>query len=193
MGKGRKCCVLGCNSHYNNTDNDVSLFTFPKDAKRKNQWVKSINRADFIPSSTAIVCIKHFSSQFIIKEDRVVRHDGRELVISRKIWKLTNDAYPSIFPNQPSYISHEPSTSRKSPSEWITALKLRDEQNFEEWCTNDTVNSFEIFQETYAKKLGEVWLNIRTDNFFLCYRLDINQCHSIVISMKICKDLYLYL
>ncbi|GBL93998.1 hypothetical protein AVEN_76715-1 [Araneus ventricosus] len=189
MGKGRKCCVPGCNSNFNNTDNYVSSFTFPKDATRKNQWVKSINRANFIPSSTAVVCIKHFSSQFIIKEDRIVRDDGSELVVPRKIWKLTNDAYPSIFPNQPSYLSHEPSTSRKSPSERITALKMRDEQNFAEWCTNDTVNSFEIFQETYAKKLGDGWLNIRADNFVLCYRLDINQCPSIVVSMKIYKDL----
>ncbi|GBN08960.1 hypothetical protein AVEN_87348-1 [Araneus ventricosus] len=129
MGKGRKCCIPGCNSNYNNTS-----FTFPKDETRKNQWVKSINRADFIPSSTAVVGIKHFSSQFIIKEDRVVRDDGSELVVQRKIWKLTNDAYPSIFPNQPSYLPHEPSTSRKSPSERITAVKLRDEQNFAEWC-----------------------------------------------------------
>ncbi|GBM22562.1 hypothetical protein AVEN_183989-1 [Araneus ventricosus] len=104
-------------------------------------------------SSTAVVFIKHFSSQFIIKEYRVVRDDGSELVVPRKIWKLTNDAYPSKFPNQPSYLSHEPSTSRKSPSERITALKLRDEQNFAEWYTNGTVNSFEIFQETYAKNL----------------------------------------
>ncbi|GBM11468.1 hypothetical protein AVEN_240618-1 [Araneus ventricosus] len=130
MGKGRKCCVPGCNSNYNNTENYASSFTFPKYATRKNQWVKSINRADFISNSTAVVCIKHFSSQFIIKEDRVVRYDGSELVVPRKIWKVTNDAYPSIFSNQPSYLSHEPSTSRKSPSERITALKLRDEQKF---------------------------------------------------------------
>ncbi|GBL77096.1 hypothetical protein AVEN_12738-1 [Araneus ventricosus] len=153
MGKGRKRCIPGCNSNYNKTDNYVSSFTFPKDATRKNQWVKSINRADFIPSSTAVVCIKYFSLQFIIKEDHIVRDNGSELVVPRKIPKLTNDAYPSIFPNQPSYLSHKPSTSRKSSSEWITALKLRDEQKFAEWSTNDTVNSFEIFQETYAKKL----------------------------------------
>ncbi|GBM82431.1 hypothetical protein AVEN_229474-1 [Araneus ventricosus] len=102
MGKGRKCCVPGCNSNYNNTDNYVSSFTFPKDATRKNQWEKSINRTDFIPSSTAVVSIRHFSSEFIIKEDCVVRDDGSELVVPRKIQKLTNDAYPSIFPNQPS-------------------------------------------------------------------------------------------
>ncbi|GBN45000.1 hypothetical protein AVEN_56197-1 [Araneus ventricosus] len=43
--------------------------------------------------------------------------------------------------------------------------------------------------ETYAKKLGDGWLNIKTDNFVLCYRLDNNQCPSIVVSMKIYKDL----
>ncbi|GBM38946.1 hypothetical protein AVEN_137687-1 [Araneus ventricosus] len=155
----------------------------------KNQWVKSINRTDFIPSSSAVVCIKHFSSQFIIKEDRIVRDDSSELVAPRKIWKVTNDAYPSIFPNQFSHLSHEPSTGRNSPYERITALKLRYDQKFAEWSTNDTVNSFEIFQETYAKKLGDGWLNIRTDNFVLCYRLDINQCPSIVVSIKIYKDL----
>ncbi|KAF8789420.1 hypothetical protein HNY73_007358 [Argiope bruennichi] len=104
MGKGRKCCVPGYNSNYNNTDNYVSSFTFPKDEVRKSQWVKSINRADFIPSSTAVVCIKHFSSKFIIKEDRVIRDDGSELVVQRQIPKLSHDAYPSIFPNQPSYL-----------------------------------------------------------------------------------------
>ncbi|GBO40670.1 hypothetical protein AVEN_59958-1 [Araneus ventricosus] len=130
----------------------------------------------------SVVYIKYFSSQFIIKEDRVVRDDGSELVVARKIWKLTNDAYPSIFPNQPSYLS----LTRKSPSEGITAIKLRDEQNFVEWCT---LILLKIFQETYAKKLGDGWLNLRTDDFILCYRLDIKQCPSIVVSMKIYKDL----
>ncbi|GBO21960.1 hypothetical protein AVEN_26363-1 [Araneus ventricosus] len=141
--------------------------------------------ADFILSSTAVVCIKHFSSQFIIKKDSVVRDDSSELVVPRKFPKLANDAYPSIFPNQPSYLSNEPSTSRKSPSE----RKLRDEQKFQEQCTNDTINSFEIFQQTYAKKLGDGWLNIKTDHLIFCYKLDINQCLSIVFSMKIYKDL----
>ncbi|GBL73094.1 hypothetical protein AVEN_168912-1 [Araneus ventricosus] len=102
----------------------------------------------------SVVCIKYFSSQFIIKEDRVVRDDGSELVVARKIWKLTNDAYSSIFPNQPSYLS----LSGKSPSEGITAIKLRDEQNFVECCT---LILLKIFQETYAKKLGDGWLNHR--------------------------------
>ncbi|GBL76680.1 hypothetical protein AVEN_53378-1 [Araneus ventricosus] len=75
------------------------------------EWLKSINRADFVPSATAVVCIKNFSSQFIIKEDRVVRDDGSELVVPRKIPKLADDAYPSIFANQPFHLSHEPSGS----------------------------------------------------------------------------------
>lgn len=46
-----------------------------------------------------MICIYHFSEQFIVREDQVVRDDGSILIVPREKPKLTVDAIPSNFPN----------------------------------------------------------------------------------------------
>ncbi|GBM41418.1 hypothetical protein AVEN_129617-1 [Araneus ventricosus] len=145
--------------------------------------------------------LKH--SQFIVKKDRIVRDDGSELVVPRKIWKLTNDAYPSIFPNQPSYLSHEPSTSRKSPSERITALELRDEQNlFTQMCQGNLVNCisnpvqpenklFFSFDTVHLiKSVRNNWFNEKTLGQVLCFPSPDNSSKISLAKLQDLKDIY---
>ena len=71
----------------------------------------------FCTSATAVVCIKHFPEQFIEREIKALRADGTEIFVVRKALTLTKDARPSIFYNQPSYMTSEPALKRRNPDE----------------------------------------------------------------------------
>lgn len=106
------CCVPGCKSNYNAKEN-ISVFQFPNDEKLKEKWISAIHRVDFIPKSRTVVCIKHFAECFIIREDSVTRADGTILTVKRNHLKLTKDAFPTIFPNCPAYLSEKLPLHRK--------------------------------------------------------------------------------
>ncbi|GIX73266.1 THAP-type domain-containing protein [Caerostris extrusa] len=123
-----KKCVPCCRSNYDPTVY-ISCFQFPKEEGRRNLWIKKINRKDYSPSSKNAVCIKHFNEKFVITEDRAVRDDGSVLTVKRIYPKLTLDAYPSIFPNQPAYLSSDPVSKRKTPSQRRNEMLKRDGKN----------------------------------------------------------------
>lgn len=114
----RMCCVPGCVSNYKSQKTPpVSTFSFPKDPHRRQKWLKCIHRENFVPGNSAVVCINHFSEQFIIREHKATRDDGTVLIVPRDRPKLTDDAYPSIFENQPSYLTTVPGPKRKAPDD----------------------------------------------------------------------------
>ncbi|XP_015918805.1 MYND-type zinc finger-containing chromatin reader ZMYND8 isoform X2 [Parasteatoda tepidariorum] len=93
----RKCCVPGCKSNYNKEAVYTTVFQFPSDPDKKKLWLEKINRENFKPSASSVVCIKHFEESCIIREDRATRDDGTELVVPRNRCTLTADAVPTIF------------------------------------------------------------------------------------------------
>lgn len=99
---GRSCCVPGCKSNYG-YESGISTFKFPKDKSLKEKWIKSIHRDKFEVNDKTVVCIKHSEPKFVVKEDIFNVLNGDPICIPRKIPKLKDDAYPTIFPNQPSY------------------------------------------------------------------------------------------
>ncbi|GIX83095.1 THAP-type domain-containing protein [Caerostris extrusa] len=102
-----KCCVPCCRSNYDPTVY-ISCFQFSKEEDRRNLWLKKINRKDYSPRFVIT------SEKFVITEDHAVRDDGFVLTEKRIYPKLTPDAYPSIFPNQPAYLSSDPVSKRKN-------------------------------------------------------------------------------
>jgi hypothetical protein len=100
-----KCCVPNCSSNYNSTNTYLTVFSFPKDEEMKKRWIKCIHRESFNPTKYSVVCIKHFAESSIIRVDKMTRNDGSLLEVARKIPKLIKNAVPSIFPNQPSYMT----------------------------------------------------------------------------------------
>ena len=72
-----KCAAFGCKTGYvsektadgnveNDEKNHVATFHFPfKNPERLDKWMKFINRRDWIPSSTAVLCKKHFEEEYI--------------------------------------------------------------------------------------------------------------------------------
>jgi hypothetical protein len=78
------------------------------------------------------VCIKHFPENFIIREDKAVKTDGTVLVVPRQRLKLPDDAYATIFLDQPSYITKILPAKRKNPETCLDKLETN--------CINITAN-----------------------------------------------------
>ena len=103
---GRRCCIPGCKSNFDGREK-VSLFRFPKDDLRRNQWLKSIDRKNFLPSDSSVVCERHFSQHFIIRNDFKREKDGTISCVKRYNPKLSDEAFPSIFSGRPSNLPEE--------------------------------------------------------------------------------------
>src|SRR5437870_10327343 len=97
------CCVPGCRGNYSQTkessEQRVSAFKFPTDVSLRNKWIQAIPRANLKVSNSTVVCERHFSQQFISRDLTATRDDGNVLTVPRKYHKLSDDAYPSLFPN----------------------------------------------------------------------------------------------
>jgi len=158
----RRCCVTGCRGNYDQKER-ISVFRFPTDADRRSLWLTKIPREDFVPSSVSVVCARHFSEQFIVKYDTATRPDGSILTVQRTNPKLTGDAYPSIFPNCPSYLSREPPSKRKKPEERRAEMQQRDDSAFNDKMNSDKITDFKHFSANCVGKLGsnadKLWLN----------------------------------
>ncbi|KAK3866074.1 hypothetical protein Pcinc_028365 [Petrolisthes cinctipes] len=144
----RACCVPGCKANYKTFE--VSAFRFPSDERRQLQWVKAIHREDFTPSSTSVVCARHFEEHVIITEDSITRPDGTVITAKRGTPALAKDAFPTIFPNQPKYLSKEAPPARTNPQERKDKMLARDEVQFQVWMENDMINSFEEFGDKFV-------------------------------------------
>ena len=128
-----KCCVPACTGNYSSATEKVSVFRFPKDPVLREKWIRNIPRdpKDYTINEHTVVCDKHFAAEFVVREDVVTRADGSELRMRRERPKLAKDAYPSIFPNTPSYLSTEPPRKRRAPEERRFELSLRDKEDFD--------------------------------------------------------------
>ena len=81
----------------------------------------------------------------------MTRADGTVIVGQRSRPALTKDAYPSLFPNQPSYLSKEPPPKRTNPDERHDRVAARCEQGYENWMNEDKIESFESFCNDFVK------------------------------------------
>ena len=148
---GFKCSVPGCSSGYATDDStDVSMHKFPSDEIRRNLWVRRINRAAFIPTVNSRVCSKHF----VESDFKTERQDSN---LSRKrarggvtLRSLKEDANPSVFPNQPSYLTSPQVTPRATTS--LSANRLFNENSvildqIDDMENLDTVSSLSHLHE----------------------------------------------
>jgi hypothetical protein len=83
----------------------------------RQKLIRCIPRNGFTTTKVAIVCIKHFSAEFIVTKDCVKRTDGSILCVQRSSPKLAEEVYPSIFLILPSYLSSESQKKRRTPAE----------------------------------------------------------------------------
>ena len=122
------------------------------------------------------MCIDHFSEQFIVRFDSAKRDDGSILTVQRSAPKLTKDAYPSIFPNCPSYLSNEPPAKRKKPEQRRAEVEERDNIAFCSWQEEDKIKDFADFSAKCLVKLSQGWFHKlhtpdNTDHYWSFYRI----------------------
>ncbi|KAG8175544.1 hypothetical protein JTE90_026263 [Oedothorax gibbosus] len=61
----RICSVPYCKGNYP-TGPKVSVFSFPKRPNKKLEWLKAIQRKDFVPNQHSRVCELHFCNEDFI-------------------------------------------------------------------------------------------------------------------------------
>lgn len=186
------CCVPGCTSNYGSSGN-ISCFKFPKDEELKKKWIKQVHRDSWQPTQRSVVCIKHFDEQFLNKEDKYVKPDGTFTVIPRKKITLKNEAYPTIFLNQPSYMTTSVGPSRVDPlvREYkkqtnMEQVKLKQEER-------KNIVSLENLRNKYKSKLKNLDSLTFIDNVNSLHVLYItsieNSCPEITASLTVGNDL----
>jgi hypothetical protein len=107
--------------------------------------VFTIPRKDYCITKNTVVCAKQFAAAFIVTADIVTRSDGCVISEPQKRPKLTADAYPSIFPRMPSYLTSEPTRKRKAREYRRLALAVRDEKMLTDWMSDDKISTFDDF------------------------------------------------
>ena len=66
-----KCVVFGCKSGYDNQQEKVSDFSFPfNEPDLLEKWVKFVNRPEWKPSKSSVICVKHFQQEFVNNDMR---------------------------------------------------------------------------------------------------------------------------
>ena len=133
----QKCCVPNCCGNYRKTkehgEEKVSVFRFPSDPELLAKWLRIIPREGLEVGDKTVVCEKHFVPEFVIRVDAATHADGSILTVPRKIPKLVAEAYPSLFPNNSSYLSSESPKKRKSPADRFAEQIARDNAEFQKW------------------------------------------------------------
>lgn len=102
----RTCFVPGCSSGYKSNKTKITLFSTPKDKKQFEKWLKIIPRADKNLDEYSVVCESHFDERYIERNYKYIIK-GEEVLLPRTKPILTADAFPSIFPNLPKYITRK--------------------------------------------------------------------------------------
>nr|CAI5859892.1 unnamed protein product [Callosobruchus analis] len=157
----RSYCVPRCNSNYKKGFKEgksyVSSFAFPKDEQLRRKWIAAIHReVSFVPTSNTVVCSKHFLEYEIITVDTITRPDGSILTCPRKIPKLQPTAIPTIFPNQPSYMTVKFPHKRKDPEQRTQELLDRDTKNFD----NEDIIALYPVKKNSSEMLKKMTLDI---------------------------------
>jgi hypothetical protein len=174
----------------------LSVFHFPTDVALRDKWYKSIprNPEEYKNNNgPPVVCEKHFATDFILREDKVTPPDGTVLSVLRKRPKLIENAYPTIFPNTPSYLSTEPPRKRKPPVDRCQEMSRRDEQQFNDWMTSDRIETFDEMSDKiddFLKRyLQSKWI-IKHLKDCVCIGLtDFDDVPRFIIFVRILNDL----
>ncbi|KAF2883780.1 hypothetical protein ILUMI_22366 [Ignelater luminosus] len=191
----RRCCVPGCTSNYDSSlkENNkcVTTFSFPKDDERKLQWIRA--RKDWTPSSSAVVCVKHFCESDVIYHDKWLLSDGTVQQLSLRNPKLKPEAVPCIFPNLPSYLSSKPKCTRRDPQERHDNIIKKHSQLVEDFLKKDIISDFNDLKNNYCQQVNTFEWNVKLlDAAIHFYVLNYDDGLSIENSISIKQDLMVH-
>lgn len=92
------------------------------------EWGRLIPRDNFTPK--AAVCDLHFEDRYLVKTfDHVVK--GEKVVIERTVWKLVDDAVPTLFPKCQAVLQMKTTPSKRKQQSCLTTKRKRLKLSFE--------------------------------------------------------------
>lgn len=186
-----KCCVPGCNSNYSAAGDDhVSIYRFPSDAARHELWIRKIPRANLTVTKHTRICIRHFDERFIVRNYTFCGADGLMKSEARPVPLLTDDSYPSIFPDLACYLSEKLPPVRKNPDQRRDEIDQRDNEVLDSFNRSDTIGDYAVFSSRIKDFLSNSngWIAEIGEQCCLVYILDFD-APGLKVSIKISKDL----
>ena len=152
-----KCCVPACKSNYK-CEVYTTVFQFPSQTRNPalwEKWIRSIPRKDWVPTKRTVVCMKHFQKEEVITSEKYTDSKGIEQIVQRRP-VLKHEAFPTIFPGLPLYLSTESVMKRKDPSERAAKVQIRHDKAISEWLESDLVIDFKSLENSYETKLQQL-------------------------------------
>ena len=199
----RKCSVIGCRGNYEprkgeSADvNKVSVFRFPKDGQKKNEWLRRIPQ-DLLPGDVTddmVVCEKHFEQRFIIRDYIYPQPGGSSFTCPCESPALDTEAVPTIFQNTPKYLSSPQPPKRKAPEERRAEAAARDEKRLRDWIDSDSISGFDDFAANVSDKSSSMrteWMIVNKSDlvlFVLIVNITSSLVPSVAGSFKVFRDM----
>ena len=140
LDKVNKCCIYNCRSNYAG-ENHTVVFSFPRDDDLKKIWVRFVNRKDWSPSNSSVICIKYFEKKYL------KMGEGKK----RSRLDMSMKPVPTIF--GPSIHASSSRSALKAPIR--IPRKSSKKRNvfageYVEFVNNDKIMEFESTDETLA-------------------------------------------
>ena len=85
-----KCYVVSCYSNYSRHD-VVPVFSFPVNKDLRSKWIKFVNRQNWIPTKSTVICAKHFQEKYLKHGEQAKRFR-----LTKKL-KPIPTIYPSVI------------------------------------------------------------------------------------------------
>ena len=169
-----KCCVVGCRSNYKG-EKIVPVFSFPSEEDIKNRWLKFFHRKDWQPTSSAVICIKHFGGKFLKKGE----HEKRFRLI--KTLKQIPTIYPASTKTSSTY---KVSLTRKSPKK-----RVFQEDQYDEFKRNNNIIGLESITESDCP---QGYLYAKYEDHVVLHKIALNELHVPEVTACIRVDDKLY-
>lgn len=177
-----KCCVPNCNSNYksqlNATSstavNHVTVFKFSKGDLGK-EWAKAISRQDWAPTSSSVVCSKHFLDEELELTKVIVDKNKIRREVPKERPSYKPGAIPRIFPNCPKYLNVTKEKERSDPS--VRKDKFVEQHNLaqEQWLQEDIIPNATEFRKKlkqFHTQLMSKWHLTECEKKVIFYKLD---------------------
>ena len=88
-----KCTIVGCRTGYKGQNKGLQTFQLPKSKHLRELWLQKINRENFTPSNSTVVCERHFRVIDFVPDHENLDYRRRP----KKKKKLKPSAIPSKF------------------------------------------------------------------------------------------------
>ena len=107
MPTGIKCCAPACPSGHAGCLDVVSYHRFPTNENRRKLWLAKLPIKNWLPTANSRLCERHFADSCYksISTDSNTTRSEKRVDLCKKL--LKPDAYPTIWPNCPTYLTEQ--------------------------------------------------------------------------------------